>query len=122
MIGRYGRLISEGKLGLRRPPHQDTQSIWMNDSDLTPTLFGWLGDSGATFRKCERGGIVDSSKTSQLRTAHARYIEFGEDVRVNADWMKVHLLVGVETLVVMAADFQAAAERTHTTPNSSSAL
>jgi Transposase DDE domain len=51
---------------------------------------------------------------SQMRTAHARYVEYGDDVRANADWMKVHLLVGVETLVVMAAAFSGSrGENTH---------
>jgi hypothetical protein len=53
----------------------------------------------------ECGAIVDSSKMSQMRTAHSRWVEYGDDERENADWMKLHALVGVETLICMCVDF-----------------
>lgn len=40
-----------------------------------------------------------------MRTAHSRFIEYGDDVRDGADWMEVHALVGAETLICMAAGF-----------------
>jgi hypothetical protein len=41
---------------------------------------------------------------SQMRSAHARYVEYGDDERENAHWMKLHALVGVETLVCMGIE------------------
>ena len=110
MIPRYARLIRSGMLRLRRPPHQNTLTAWMNDSSLTLILMIWLAVTAAAFRRCERGAIVDSTKLSQTPTAHARYIEYGGDEREGADWMKVHTLVGVETLVVMAVQFSGSRE------------
>jgi len=34
---------------------------------------------------------------SQMRSAHARWVEYGDDKRDATDWMKMHVLVGVET-------------------------
>jgi len=49
-----------------------------------------------------------------MRTAHPRHIEYGNDERDAADWMKVHTLVGVNTLVVMSARFSGSrGELTH---------
>ena len=56
-------------------------------------------------RRARSGDESNSSKLSQMRTAHSRYIEYGEDERDGADWMKAHLLVGAETLVCIAVDF-----------------
>lgn len=58
------------------------------------------------------GAIVDSSKISQLMTAHQRKVEFDTlDHRPDAIWAKCHALVGVETLVVMAVEFSLAIGR-----------
>jgi hypothetical protein len=105
MISRYARLIRGGTLRLKRSPHQNTISAWMNDVDVTSTLAAWLPRTSVPFRRCERGAIIDSTKQSQIETAHARFVEYGGDVREGAEWMKVHTLAGVETLVVMAARF-----------------
>jgi hypothetical protein len=47
----------------------------------------------APFRAMECAGIVDSSKMSQMRSAHSRWVEYGDDQREGADWMKMHALV-----------------------------
>jgi hypothetical protein len=77
----------------------------MNDADITSTLLAWLPRTSAPFRRCERGAIIDSTKQSQMATAHARFVEYNGDLREGAEWMKVHTLAGVETLVVMAVRF-----------------
>jgi hypothetical protein len=105
MVSIYGRHIEEGLLRLRKIPHQNTQSNWMNDESLTPILEKMLEITAKPFRATECAGIVDSSKMSQMRTAHSRYVEYGDDVREDADWMKMHVLVGVETLVCMGVCF-----------------
>jgi hypothetical protein len=105
MVTRYGRLIGSGLLRLQRPPHQNTQSAWTNDAELTAVYQQWLPMTATPYRRCERGAIVDSTKQSQVETAHSRFIEYGSDVRDGAQWIKVHTLVGVETLVCMAARF-----------------
>jgi hypothetical protein len=64
-----------------------------------------LETTAKPFRLIECGAIVDSSKRSQMRSAHSRWVEYGNDERENADWMKLHALVGVETLICMAVDF-----------------
>ena len=57
------------------------------------------------FRQREVGAIIDSSKVSQMRTAHHRGVTYQGDEREGAEWMRCHALVGVETMVVMAAAF-----------------
>jgi hypothetical protein len=98
-------LIESGFLPLRAVPHQNTLSRWMNDPALTPVLEQMLAITARPFRVIERGGIVDSSKMSQMLSAHSRWVEYGDDEREDADWMKMHALVGVETLVCMAVAF-----------------
>jgi hypothetical protein len=77
----------------------------MNDEELTPILLQALEITAKPFRVIECAGIVDSSKMSQMRSAHSRWIEYGDDEREGADWMKVHALVGVETLICMGVKF-----------------
>jgi len=101
----YRGLIEAGALNLRKVPHQNTLTRWMNDPKLTPVLEKMLETTAKPFRAMECAGIVDSSKMSQMRSAHARWVEYGEDEREGADWMKMHALVGVETLVCMAVMF-----------------
>jgi len=103
MLADYRGLIEKGVLALRKVPHQNTLSRWTNDPRLTPILQQMLRTTSKPFRAIECGGIVDSSKMSQMRSAHSRYVDYGDDQRDQADWMKVHALVGVETLVCMAA-------------------
>jgi hypothetical protein len=76
----------------------------MNDPSLTPVLQRMLQITARPFRAIEIAAIVDSSKVSQMRSAHSRYVEYGNDTRDQADWAKLHALVGVETLVCMAAE------------------
>ena len=40
-----------------------------------------------------------------MRTAHSRWVEYGYDMREAADWMKIHALVGLETLICIAVMF-----------------
>ena len=99
------QLIDQGVLALKKTPHQNTLSRWMNDPTITPILEKMLETTAKPFRMMERAAIVDSSKMSQMRSAHARWVEYGDDERENADWMKLHAIVGAETLVCMAVDF-----------------
>lgn len=101
----YKRLIRDGHLRLEDPPHQNTLTDWMNDERITPVLQEFLRLTSLPFRVREIGAIVDSSKVSQLRTAHARGVDYLGDERPDADWMKCHALVGVETMAVMAVRF-----------------
>lgn len=105
MVKRYQELIGDGKIRLRKPPHQNTLTNWMNDETLTPVLEEMLNLSAEPFRVREVAAIIDSSKVSQLRTAHARLVDYGTDERPTANWMKAHALVGVETMVVLAVVF-----------------
>lgn len=106
MLVQYERMIEDGVLSLRRPPNEDTLSDWMNDERLTPVLREFLRLTSLPFREREVGAIIDSSKVSQLMTAHQRTVEYDvHDQRPGADWMKAHALVGVETLVVMGVQF-----------------
>lgn len=99
-------MISDGFLKLRRAPNEDTLSEWINDERLTPVLREFLRKTSLPFREREIGAIIDSSKISQLMTAHQKSVEYDVyDKRPGADWMKCHALVGVQTLVVMAVEF-----------------
>ena len=106
MMSEYDRMIDDGILLLRRAPAENTLSDWINDERLTPVLRELLRLSAYPFRRREIGAIIDSSKVSQLMTAHYKEVEYNNhDKRPNADWMKAHTLVGVETLAVMAVEF-----------------
>ncbi len=105
MVSTYNQLIDVGYLRLRRAPHQNTISDWSNDRLLLPVLFELVRYSTLPFRQREVACIIDSSKFSQMSTAHSRGVEYLNDERPDADWMKCHLLVGVETTVVMAVAF-----------------
>ena len=78
---------------------------WFNDERLTPILHEFLRMSNLPFIQREIGAIVDSTKVSQLMTAHYNKVRYGSDVREKADWMKCHAIVGVESLIVMGVEF-----------------
>ena len=106
MLQEYDRMIESGTLRLRKPPCQNSISKWMNDDRLTPVLREFLRITTKPFIEREVGAIIDSSKVSQLMTAHSKEVEYNNhDKRPNADWMKCHALVGVETMIVMAVEF-----------------
>lgn len=105
MQAEYQRLIDEGYLRLKDPPCANTISHWMNDPVVTPVLRDFIRMTAYAFRRREIGAIVDSSKVSQMRTAHYRRVAYEGDERPRADWMRCHALVGVETMVVMAVEF-----------------
>ena len=106
MVARYQQLIDDHGLPLKRPPHQNSLSEWMNDPALTPILLDWVCRTARPFRLREVAAIIDATKTSQLRTAHSRLIEYGpKDKRPGAVWLKANTLCGVETMVVMAVVF-----------------
>jgi hypothetical protein len=114
MIAVYGGLIEAGVLRLKSVPHQNTLSRWMCDPRLTPVLEKVLAVTARVFRAMEVAAMVDSSKMSQMRSAHSRWVEYGDDERTAADWMKMHAMVGVETMVCMAVIFSGSAgEGTH---------
>jgi hypothetical protein len=112
----YARMIEEGTLLLKRPPAEDTISDWVNDERITPILYHCLTLTSQPFREREIAAIIDSSKFSQLMTAHAKEVFYGpKDDRPGARWMKCHAMVGVETMVVMSAAFSSSSgtEDTH---------
>jgi len=99
------RAIDDGMLPLKRPPHQNTLAEWMNDSAVTPVLMDMLAITAATYRTREYAAMIDESKMSQMRSAHARGVYYDGDIRDDAVWMACHALVGVETMIVMAVVF-----------------
>ncbi len=114
MMHEYERMIREGTLLMRRAPSRNTMSAWINDERLTPVLRELLRLTSFPFREREIGCIIDSSQVSQLMTAHSKEVHYGNhDERPNADWMKAHALVGVETMVVMAVEFSGIYGATH---------
>ncbi len=106
MMPHYERYMADGLLHIKGVPDENTLSDWMNDERVTPILNEMLRQSAFPFRRREIGAIIDSSKVSQLMTAHAKEVDYGNhDRRPNADWMKAHVICGVETLVVMGVRF-----------------
>lgn len=101
----YQNLIDTSRLQLRKAPHQNTLSDWMNDPLLTPVLRDFLRMTADPFRRREIGAIIDSSKFSQMSSAQGRGVDYRGDDRRGAEWMRCHAVVGVETNVVMAVDF-----------------
>ncbi|MGD1066830.1 MAG: transposase, partial [Vulcanimicrobiaceae bacterium] len=94
---------------LRRPtgraPCANTISRWMNDRAVTTVLFAMLELMAQTARRRERAVIVDSTKLSQMRTAHSRGVFYLGDDRPQATWMKAHAIVGVETKMALGVLF-----------------
>lgn len=101
----YDNLIESGNLRLRKPPHQNTLSDWMNDPSVTPVLKDFLRMTAEPFRRREIGAMIDSSKFSQMSSAQGRGVDYRGDDRPGAEWMRCHALVGVETMVCMAVGF-----------------
>lgn len=108
--------IANGLLGLNKAPHQNSISRWMNNPSITPILEKFVRISASPFRMLESAVILDSSKFSQMETAHWRMVEYGEgnpkdrDKRPSARWMKCHALVGVESMACFAVRFSANAK------------
>jgi hypothetical protein len=73
---RKRREIASRHLLLDVVPHQDTLSEWINDVSLTPVLRSFLAVTAAPFRRREIGAIIDSSKLSQMRSVHSRWVEY----------------------------------------------
>jgi Transposase DDE domain len=107
----YRYLIADGRLGLLKSPHPNSISRWINDAEITPILEKFVRISASPFRLLESAVILDSSKFSQLETAHYRMVAYGEgnledrDKRPSARWMKCHALVGVESMACFAVKF-----------------
>lgn len=101
----YGNLIETRQLPLKRAPHQNTLSDWINDPALTPVLRKFLRMTADPFKAREIGAIIDSSKFSQMSSAQGRGVDYRGDDGPGAEWMRAHAVVGVETMVVMAVDF-----------------
>jgi hypothetical protein len=79
---RKRREIASRHLLLDVVPHPDTLSEWINDVSLTPVLRSFLAVTAAPFRRREIGAIIDSSKLSQMRSVHSRWVEYTLDSRV----------------------------------------
>jgi len=105
MISVYEDMIEKDLLFLNKSPCQNTLSDWINDERMTPILHEILRMTSWPVREREIGAMVDSTKVSQLITAHYKECAYNnKDIRENADWMKAHALVGVESLIVMAVE------------------
>jgi hypothetical protein len=105
MIYYFSQLIADGHLRLERPPHPNTFSDWMNADELTTVLHEMLKITSRPFRRREVAAIIDSTKMSQMSTAHGRGVDYLADDRPDAEWMRAHVLTGVETNIVMAVEF-----------------
>jgi hypothetical protein len=101
----FGKLIESRELPLASVPHRNTLTEWINDPLLTPVLRDFLFRTAYPFRRREVGAIIDSSKLSQMRSAHSRWVDYHGDTRSQARWMKCHAIVGVETMVAMSVEF-----------------
>ncbi|HTU80769.1 MAG TPA: transposase [Candidatus Acidoferrales bacterium] len=105
MFNEFKRMISDGILKLKNPPDGNRISEWLNSPVITPFLEECLRLTARPFVEREAGAIIDSSKVSQLMTASAMGVDYLGDKRPQADWMKCHALVGVESMVIMAVEF-----------------
>ena len=105
MVFYFSQLIRDRHLLLERAPHQNSLSNWMNDESLTFILRELLRLTALPFRRREVAAIIDSTKMSQMSTAHHRGTQYLGDDRPDADWMRCHVITGVETNVVMAVEF-----------------
>jgi hypothetical protein len=88
--------------GSAQPEHGEPLD---NDPKLVPVLMRMQQMTAATVRRRERVIIVDSSKLSQMRTAHSRGVEYLGDLRPQAHWMKIHVVIGAETKMALAVIF-----------------
>jgi hypothetical protein len=101
----FEQLIEKGALFLRQPPHANTFSRWMSNSEVTPVLERMLAITTLPFVAREVSAIVDSTKISQMSTASYQHIFYGNDERPGVRWLKCHAITGVETSVFMGAIF-----------------
>jgi transposase len=87
---------------LSRPVHYNKVSCFMEDEELTPYLRAMLVRSALPLRTVETAFAVDSSGFSTSRFIRWFDHKYGVERREH-DWVKVHLVCGVNTHVVTAA-------------------
>ena len=105
MHERYQGYINRGVLPLRKPPHPNTISAWMNDKHLEPLLMELFHETTLVYRAQETVGIIDSTKLSDEETSTYRGMQYRGDDRPDARWMKMHALSGLESNAILAFEF-----------------
>ncbi len=92
-----------GLIGRDRAPHFNSVSKYLSDPDLTPVFKKLVAASSYPLAAVEEDFAVDSSGFSTSRFVrwfnkkHRRVLD-------NREWVKLHLMCGVNTKIVTAAD------------------
>ena len=99
-----GELKKEIKLGnLPQAPYFNTCGNWMNDPRLTDILHGLIALSGRALRHIETDFAIDSTGFSTSRFARWFNRQYGKETTFR-EWLKLHMICGVETNIITAAD------------------
>lgn len=87
-----------------RAPHFNSVTNYLSDPMLTPILNDLIEVSSLPLRAIERDFAVDSSGFSTNRFAQWAEFKYGQTSKAKSrQWIKAHLMVGVTTNVVTAA-------------------
>jgi transposase len=88
---------------IRSSPHFNSVINYMSNPALTPILRGLVTASSLPLKAVETDFAVDSSGFSTSRFVRWYNKKYGRETD-NREWVKLHLMCGVHTLVVTAAE------------------
>jgi transposase len=108
-VGMSGRRAStdmreaKDKGHLSRAPHYSAVYRYLEDPAMTPILKALIAESALPLKSIEQDFAVDSSGFATSRFVRWFDHKYGV-VRQRYDWVKVHMMCGVKTNIVTAAD------------------
>ena len=88
---------------LSRAPHYSRVSRFLEDPAMTPILKSLIAESSLPLRSIEQDFAIDSSGFATSRFVRWFDHKYGV-VKQRYDWVKVHLMTGVTTNIVTAAE------------------
>ena len=94
---------AQDKGHLSRAPHYSAVYRYLEDPAMTPILKALIGESSLPLRSIERDFAVDSSGFATSRFVRWFDHKYGV-VKQKYDWVKVHLMTGVNTNIVTAVE------------------
>ena len=94
-LGAKGRMI--------KTPHYNTTSKYLEDPALTPILKALIEESASPLKAVETCFAADSSGFSTSRFERWYDAKYGK-IRSERQWVKVHLMTGVKTNIVISVE------------------
>ena len=84
---------------VRKAPHYNTISKYLNDSKLTPILLGLIRECTKPLKEVESVFAADSTGIGTFQISRWFDEKFGAKAR-RREWIKIHICVGVDTHIV----------------------